>query len=82
MNIESMNGLISAIEQESIQPSPSHANLARLMVKALKEIIAGIPEVMAKQIENSTQTESTVGATVDLSAPESKEQKKRARFRK
>ncbi len=39
MTLERLNGLISAIEAESHNPSPSHLNLARLVALFNRELL-------------------------------------------
>ncbi len=43
-SLEKLEGLISAIEGEAKQASPSHANLARLTALALREFLLSLSE--------------------------------------
>lgn len=52
-----LESLIEAIEAESIQPHPSHANLARLLALALREI--QLPTISLTQ-EPQTTTSGNV----------------------
>lgn len=40
MDVTKLKGLVSAVEDESTRPSPSHNNLARLTAMFMHEIIA------------------------------------------
>lgn len=53
MSIEKLNGVIEAIEAESKQPSPSHANLARLVAMFFREFL---DEAKAASVPHGTFT--------------------------
>lgn len=75
-----LNGIIDAIEQEVKMPSPSHNNLARLVVLALREVSS--PEVSVSA-SVSTPTEAVVVPTPKIEPePEDEPKPKKAkRFR-
>lgn len=41
-----LDGILEAINAESLRPSPSHANLARLVISAFQEIRTILPDVV------------------------------------
>lgn len=49
MDANKINGLLEAIESEIKTPAPSHQNLGRLVLAALREIVGnGRPQIVVK----------------------------------
>lgn len=72
MDITKLEGIVSAIEVESTQPSPSHNNLARLSALFFKELIAQLMSDKACVKSQETVAVNTVGVTFESPAPEQK----------
>jgi len=65
MDIPKLQGIISAIEEESRVPSPSHSNLARLLGMFCREFLSdfGPPRDVTE-----TVAANPLGATVDINS--------------
>lgn len=63
MDILKLEGIASAIDEESLRPSPSHNNLARLLSLFVRELIATYSAPV------TTVTTSSQCAEVTLSKP-------------
>lgn len=81
-SFEKLDGIISAIKDEVGRPSPSHNNLARLTVLALEAIKEFFIPIEASNdcghALGHTLTDS-VGATVEITAPEGLEEEPKKR---
>ncbi len=77
MSKDTLNGIISAIEAEGVNPSPSHANLARLFAMYLKETLVQTANEVPP-MQTSTENATTMIADVDVE-PEEKPEKKSKR---
>lgn len=76
MDIIKLEGLISAIESESRQPSPSHNNLARLVAMFCKELIKQSEKPSTETISSIAGNVETVQTQEDLDPKKAKINKK------
>lgn len=60
MDFTKLEGLLSAIEGESLQPSPSHNNLSRLVALFMRELLVQLTPPCSETVTDAGNPESAL----------------------